>query len=120
MFVVYGASLVLWLMLMDVGAEKSWETVNIGKGKEFARMLVRLFVAGMFAWFLASFGGYEGKVNPAGAVFAPFSTAFYYGIYILFNRNKRESWKEYLKLDRWNVLVLAGCFITALVSSTMS
>lgn len=28
MFVIYGASLVLWMLLMDVGAEKSWSSFN--------------------------------------------------------------------------------------------
>lgn len=119
MFVIYAGSLVLWLMLMDVGAEKSWRAFNISEGKSLIQLLLRCGIAALITWFLVSFMKYEGRVDPSGAVIAPFSTAFYYAIHILFNRKHREHWREYLKVDRWNAVALLGCFVVALVSSVL-
>jgi hypothetical protein len=109
------------MLLMDVGAEKSWSSFNISEGKQLAKMIGRCITAGLITFLLLVLPGkHEGVFNPSGAILVPFITLFFYACHILFNKKHRESWKEYLKIDRWNLITLAGCVVVAFCAATLS
>lgn len=109
MFSMYGVGLVVWLMLMDVGVSRSWDSFNISQGKHFVFLIVRCAIAAVVVYLLVRFSTIRGEINWPGAIFSPVGTVFYYSLYILFNKKRRESWKELLVLDRWNAVALVGC-----------
>lgn len=116
MFFIYGASLVLWLMLLEVGAKKSWGPFNIGDPRELFSLFLRCAVAAFVVWIMTKIHTYKGTFDFHGALFAPFSAVFYYVVYILFGKKHRESWKEFLVVDRWNAAAMLGCLIMGFVS----
>jgi len=118
MFVIYAAGLILWLMFMDVGAKKSWDVFNIGKGTNLSLLVARIIIAGLLTWVLTFI--HEGKFNPDNMFTIPFASMFYYVVHILFHHRDRANWKDYLKINRWNAYAMLGCLIAASSSVTLS
>ena len=121
MFVLYAVAFVVWIMLMDVGAEKSWETFNIIKLKEFIRLVFRCLISGAVTYVgLVLIFKFKGTFNPSGLYITPFAVCIYYFVHILFNSKYRESWKEFLKIDRWNLVSFLGCVVMGFSSTILS
>jgi hypothetical protein len=120
MFFMYGIGLVIWLMLTDVGYEKSWKTFVISQRENFILFLIRCALATVITYLLLVLPGhYSGEVNWSGYIFVPPGALFLYAIYILLGRKRRGNWKEYLEPDRWNAIAMVGCFVMALCSTIL-
>jgi hypothetical protein len=116
MFFIYGVGLFLWITLLEVGSKKSWEVFNLFETKNVVKLITRVVIV-VAAMFMMSVLGVAGDRDYSRVVYFTIVVPFYYGIYILLYSKERDSWKEFLRIDKWNALALFGCVCVAFCST---